>query len=83
MKYSAYYIQQGCGNRMRMIFNVSLDFMKHIGFEYERSSFLFASFLDDGFRCQYFVKENKNEPSFKWNPYIEMESWHNSMAVDQ
>lgn len=82
LNHSAYYIQTSKDTKYYVVFNISLEFMKYLAFEYERSSFFFATVEEDGFQCQYFEKEDLSQPSFKWNPYIEVETWRNSMIVD-
>ena len=82
LNHCAYYIQTAKDTKLCAVFNKSLEFMKYLAFEYERSSFFFATVEEDGFQCQYFEKEDLSQPSFKWNPYIELETWHNSMIVD-
>ena len=82
LNHSVYYIQTDSNRKICIVFNMSLQFIKNLAFEYERSSFFFATVEEDGFQCQYFEKEDVMLPAFKWNPYIELETWHNSMIVD-
>ena len=82
LNHSVYYIQTDSNRKICIVFNMSLQFIKNLAFEYERSSFFFATVEEDGFQCQYFEKEDLSQPSFKWNPYIEVETWRNSMTMD-
>ena len=82
LTHCAYYIQIVKDVKHCIVFNGSLNFMKYLAFEYERGSFFFTIVEEDGFQCQYFEKEDLNRPSFKWNPHVEVETWHNSMIVD-
>lgn len=82
LNHSVYYIQTDSNRKICIVFNVSLQFIKNLAFEYERCSFVFATLEEDNLHCQYFEKEDVMLPAFKWNPYIELETWHNSMIVD-
>jgi hypothetical protein len=77
---TAYYID---GDAKRYIlFNITPDFIKHIAFEYERSSFVFATVTKTGLECQYWEKQDMEQPSFRWNPHIKVAEWCNAFAAD-
>ena len=77
---TAYYID---GDAKRYIlFNITPEFIKHIAFEYERSSFVFATVTNNGLECQYWEKQDMEQPSFRWNPYIKVAEWCNAFAAD-
>lgn len=77
---TAYYID---GDAKRYIlFNITPDFIKHIAFKYERSSFVFATVTNSGLECQYWEKQDMEQPSFKWNPHIKVAEWCNAFAAD-
>ena len=77
---TAYYID---GDAKRYIlFNITPEFIKHIAFEYERSSFVFATVTNRGLECQYWEKQDMEQPSFRWNPHIKVAEWCNAFAAD-
>jgi hypothetical protein len=77
---TAYYID---GDAKRYIFfNITPDFIKYIAFKYERSSFVFATVTNSGLECQYWEKQDMEQPSFRWNPYIKVAEWCNAFAAD-
>lgn len=77
---TAYYID---GDAKRYIFfNITPDFIKYIAFKYERSSFVFATVTNSGLECQYWEKQDMEQPSFKWNPHIKVAEWCNAFAAD-
>lgn len=77
---TAYYID---GDAKRYIlFNITPEFIKHIAFEYERSSFVFATVTNNGLECQYWEKQDMEQPSFRWNPHIKVAEWCNAFAAD-
>lgn len=77
---TAYYIDSD-GQRY-ILFNITPEFIKHIAFEYERSSFVFATVTNTGLECQYWEKQDMEQPSFKWNPHIKVAEWCNAFAAD-
>lgn len=77
---TAYYID---GDAKRYIFfNITPDFIKYIAFKYERSSFVFVTITNNGLECQYWEKQDMEQPSFRWNPYIKVAEWCNAFAAD-
>ena len=78
LNHSVYYIQTDSNRKICIVFNVSLQFIKNLAFEYERCSFVFATLEEDGLHCQYFEKEDVMLPAFKWNPHIEVDVWQNT-----
>lgn len=77
---TAYYIDSD-GQRY-ILFNITPEFIKHIAFEYERSSFVFATVTNTGLECQYWEKQDMEQPSFRWNPHIKVAEWCNAFAAD-
>ena len=77
---TAYYIDSD-GQRY-ILFNITPEFIKHIAFEYERSSFVFATVTNSGLECQYWEKQDMEQPSFRWNPHIKVAEWCNAFAAD-
>lgn len=77
---TAYYIDSD-GQRY-ILFNITPEFIKHIAFEYERSSFVFATVTNNGLECQYWEKQDMEQPSFRWNPHIKVTEWCNAFAAD-
>lgn len=77
---TAYYIDSD-GQRY-IFFNITPDFIKYIAFKYERSSFVFATVTNSGLECQYWEKQDMEQPSFRWNPYIKVAEWCNAFAAD-
>lgn len=77
---TAYYIDSD-GQRY-ILFNITPDFIKYIAFEYERSSFVFATVTNNGLECQYWEKQDMEQPSFRWNPHIKVAEWCNAFAAD-
>ena len=65
-----------------ILFNITPEFIKHIAFEYERSSFVFATVTNNGLECQYWEKQDMEQPSFRWNPHIKVAEWCNAFAAD-
>lgn len=77
---TAYYID---GDAKRYIFfNITPDFIKYIAFKYERTSFVFATVTNSGLECQYWEKQDMEQPSFRWNPHIKVAEWCNAFAAD-
>ena len=77
---TAYYTD---GDAKRYIFfNITPNFIKYIAFEYERSSFVFATVTNSGLECQYWEKQDMEQPSFRWNPHIKVAEWCNAFAAD-
>lgn len=77
---TAYYID---GDAKRYIFfNITPDFIKYIAFKYERTSFVFVTITNNGLECQYWEKQDMEQPSFRWNPYIKVAEWCNAFAAD-
>ena len=77
---TAYYID---GDAKRYIFfNITPDFIKYIAFKYERTSFVFATVTNSGLECQYWEKQDMEQPSFRWNPHIKVAEWCNAFALD-
>ena len=77
---TAYYID---GDAKRYIFfNITPDFIKYIAFKYERTSFVFATVTNSGLECQYWEKQDMEQPSFRWNPHIKVAEWCNAFAPD-
>ncbi len=77
---TAYYIDSD-GQRY-ILFNITPDFIKYIAFKYERTSFVFATVTNSGLECQYWEKQDMEQPSFRWNPYIKVAEWCNAFAAD-
>lgn len=77
---TAYYID---GDAKRYIFfNITPDFIKYIAFKYERSSFVSVTITNNGLECQYWEKQDMEQPSFRWNPHIKVAEWCNAFAPD-
>lgn len=77
---TAYYIDSD-GQRY-ILFNITPDFIKYIAFKYERTSFVFATVTNSGLECQYWEKQDMEQPSFRWNPHIKVAEWCNAFAAD-
>ena len=77
---TAYYIDSD--DQRYTFFNITPDFIKYIAFKYERSSFVFATVTNSGLECQYWEKQDMEQPSFRWNPHIKVAEWCNAFAAD-
>lgn len=77
---TAYYIDSD--DQRYILFNITPEFIKHIAFEYERTSFVFATVTNTGLECQYWEKQDMEQPSFSWNPHIKVAEWCNAFAAD-
>ena len=77
---TAYYID---GDAKRYIFfNITPEFIKYIAFKYERTSFVSVTIINNGLECQYWEKQDMEQPSFRWNPHIKVAEWCNAFAAD-
>lgn len=77
---TAYYIDSD-GQRY-ILFNITPDFIKYIAFKYERTSFVSVTITNNGLECQYWEKQDMEQPSFRWNPHIKVAEWCNAFAPD-
>lgn len=77
---TAYYIDSD--DQRYILFNITPDFIKYIAFKYERTSFVFATVTNTGLECQYWEKQDMEQPSFRWNPHIKVAEWCNAFAAD-